>query len=224
MTGQGETEQALTARAVAGDKQALACLLLRHHDRLEQWIAPRLPDDLQGLLTPEDVLQEAFVGAFQSIGDFEPRGTGAFFSWLRAIAWHRILDLAKVHRAAKRGRGRAASVPRATPDSTRSVVALLDLVAVDEHTPSRSAAGHEEIAALQVALAGLEEDYREALRLRYIEGLPVGAVAVRLGRTDGAIHMLCHRALRKMSEALKYLRSTSTGNSARSKGPSGGRR
>ncbi len=78
-------------------------------------------------------------------------------------------------------------------------MALLDLVAVDVHTPSQSVASHE---AVQVAMAGLKDDYREALHLRYITGLPVTEVASRMNRTDRAVQMLCHRGLQKLRAAL----------------------
>jgi RNA polymerase sigma-70 factor (ECF subfamily) len=73
---------------------------------------------------------------------------------------------------------------------------------VDERTPSRSAAGHEAVRAVQVGLAGLKSDYREALRLRYIEGLPVAEVAARMDRTERAVHMLCHRGLQCLRAAV----------------------
>ena len=62
-----------------------------------------------------------------------------------------------------------------------------------------------------MALAGLDEPYREAIRLRYIERLKVTEIAERLKKTEGAAQMLCHRGLRKLKEALgrasRYLSS-----------------
>jgi RNA polymerase sigma-70 factor (ECF subfamily) len=72
-------------------------------------------------------------------------------------------------------------------------------VAVTSRTPSASAAGHEAVSAIQSALELLPADYREALQLRYIEGLPMAEVAARLKRTEGAVQMLCQRALKQLA-------------------------
>jgi len=195
------TEQQWVTRAVAGDQAALEHLLVSHYDRLAAEVGRKLPTALRGVIAAEDVLQEAFVVAFREIGRFEPRGPDSFHHWLAAIAKHRLLDLVKAQRRAKRGGGRVALEAEArSPEE--SMVGLLELLNAHEHTPSRSAAGHEAISAVQVALAGLKEDYRQALQLRYIEGLPVAEVANRMGRTERAVHMLCHRGLQRLHESL----------------------
>ncbi len=195
------TEMELASRAAQGDAAALEQLLVQHYDRLLTELTPKLPAEFRSVLTAEDVLQEAFVVAFREIAAFVPQGPGSFHAWLAAIAQHRLLDLAKGLRAAKRGGGRAGVDVHAAAGDT-SIVSLLEALRVDLHTPSRSAAGHEAVRAIHVGLAGLREDYREALRLRYIEGLSVTDTAARLGRTERAVHMLCHRALRELRKFL----------------------
>jgi RNA polymerase sigma-70 factor (ECF subfamily) len=195
------TEEDLVHQAVAGHEAALERLLLTHYDRLAAEISRKLPDEFRGVIAADDVLQEAFVVAFREIGSFVPQGPGAFHAWLAAIAQHRLLDLVKGQRAAKRGGGRVALTGHAaSPDE--SLVGLLEVLNVQEQTPSRSVARREAVSAVQVGLAGLKDDYREALRLRYIEGLPVAEVAARLGRTEHAVHMLCHRGLQQLHAAL----------------------
>jgi RNA polymerase sigma factor (sigma-70 family) len=51
-------------------------------------------------------------------------------------------------------------------------------------------------------LEQLEADYREALRLRHVKGLSVGEVARQMGRSDGAVKMLCNRALKQLCEQM----------------------
>jgi RNA polymerase sigma-70 factor, ECF subfamily len=194
-------EQDLVVQAVAGDPSALERLLLAHYERLATHIAHRLPQNLRAVIAPEDVLQETFVCAFREIGRFTPREPSSFYNWLATIAEHRLSDLVKAQRAAKRGGGRVA-VPPTVKSDAESLVGLLELLCVSERTPSRSAAGHEAVGAVQVALAGLRDDYREVLRLRYIENLPAADIAQRMGRTEHAVHMLCHRALEELRAAL----------------------
>jgi len=193
----------LLTSAIGGDQAALTCLLLEHRRRLIRMVAARMPGDLRGAVSPEDVVQEAFIEAFRRIRRFEPRGAAAFGAWLMTIARNRLLGAIKARRAAKRGGGRPAAGPWPW-SSDRSVATLLDRVAAYTHTPSRSAAGHEAAAILQVALAGLKAEYRDVLRLRYLEGLPAADVAKKMRRTEGAVRMLCGRAMKKVQEAMGH--------------------
>ena len=76
-------------------------------------------------------------------------------------------------------------------------------LAVYERTPSRSALAHEMIGTLQRSMQNLPEDYREAVRLRYIEGMQVIEIAGRMNRTDRAVHMLCNRGLKALRLELR---------------------
>lgn len=204
---EAESEQQRVERAIAGDVVALNRLLLDSYRRLHARILKKIPARLQTLVAPEDIIQESLAEAYRSIKQFRPTGDDSFFRWLAVIADHRLVDAIRAQRAAKRGGDRTPLSP--ADRGVSSVATLIDLLAVSEHTPSRSARGHEAGAAIQVALASLSPDYRKALQLRYLESLPVAAVAARMGRTESAIHKLCSRALldlrSAMGEAAQYL-------------------
>jgi RNA polymerase sigma-70 factor, ECF subfamily len=184
-------------RAVAGDRAALEGLLAAYYPRLAAQFTPGIPADLRGALGVEDVLQEAFVDVFQAIGDARAKCGQQFYAWLAAIVEHRMVDLIRGARAARRGGGWSP-----LDAQSASMVCMLEQVAVHSRTPSTSAAGHEVVAAIQGALGSLPEDYREAVRLRYIEELPVVDVAARMSRTEVAVQMLCHRGLRQLAVAM----------------------
>lgn len=195
----------LVQQAIAGEPLALDRLLLDSYGKLLARVDQKLPAELRSVISPEDIIQDVFSQAFRGIAGFQPDGDDAFYRWLTAISDNRVVDAVRAHNAAKRGGGRAA----AEGPGRSSVVALIDLLAVNEWTPSRSAGGHEASAAIQVALAGLKGEYREALELRYLEGLSVADTAARLGKTEPAIHKLCSRGLQalreSMGEAARYL-------------------
>jgi RNA polymerase sigma-70 factor (ECF subfamily) len=48
------------------------------------------------------------------------------------------------------------------------------------------------------ALDTLPEDQREALRLRYLVGLPSKEIAVKLGKSDGAVRVMLTRGLSRL--------------------------
>ena len=52
------------------------------------------------------------------------------------------------------------------------------------------------------ALGSLPEDQREALRLRYVDGLPTKDIAQRLRKTDGAVRVMLTRSLDKLQQIL----------------------
>jgi RNA polymerase sigma factor (sigma-70 family) len=79
---------------------------------------------------------------------------------------------------------------------------MLERVAIHERTPSRSAADHEMVAAVQNALDDLKDDYRTALRCRYVEGLTAAETGARMGRSEGAVLKLCERALQRLTERI----------------------
>ena len=199
--GPGASQRDLLDLAVRGDRPALQRLLLGCHDRLVGTIAERIPAKLRRVVAAEDVLQEVYIEACRRIGDFQPRGHDSFHHWLAGIARHRLINAIKAQQTAKRG-GATGQVEMNLRSSSGSVAALIDEFARYDRTPSQSASGHESEQAVRVGLAGLREDYRRAIELRYIQGLPVKDVAAAMGRTDRAIHMLCHRGLRELRAVL----------------------
>src|SRR5262245_50379161 len=118
----------LAAKAVAGDEAALSNLLFRHHERLVAEIGGKLPADLQGSVSAEDIAQEAYVVAFQRIASFNPEDHERFYPWLAAIARNRLMDAVKAQRAAKRGGGRVAVAGTQASDD-EEMVHLLEVLA-----------------------------------------------------------------------------------------------
>jgi RNA polymerase sigma-70 factor (ECF subfamily) len=194
------TDAELVATAVAGDVVALERLLLAHYDWLAQQIAARLPARLQSTQAVEDILQLTFLQAFRDIGRFVPRPDAAFGDWLAQIAENRLLDAIRQHDCLKRGGGRAAVVSAAADDSR--LVPVLDWVAAEEPTASSVVARGEALAALNVAIAGLEADQREAICQRLLEGKSLEETAAALGRTPDAVRGLVHRGKQALREAM----------------------
>lgn len=154
---------------------------------------------MRSLVAPEDLLQETFVEVFRQIREFEPQGRAAFVRWLIMVADGRLIQAIRRHSALKRGGARPALDAMAGGSSD---IPLLEILDVDTHSPSRSVAGHEIEAAVQAALLRIKPEYRDAVRMRYIEGLSVSEVAARMGKTDWSVHKLCTRGFAAMRAAL----------------------
>jgi RNA polymerase sigma factor (sigma-70 family) len=63
-------------------------------------------------------------------------------------------------------------------------------------------ARRDAVLAVQVAVAGLPADQREAVRLHLLEGKSLQETAVAMDRTKSAVRSLIHRGKQKLSEAL----------------------
>ena len=131
----------------------------------------------------EDVVQDAFVSAWRSIGSFE--GT-AFKAWLFRIARNRAID---VFRAKKR-RG---ELPLEPPDDDGGDGSWAEPVAGGPELAD-IAAGAEALAAVQRALATVPVEQRDALLLRDVEGFSYEEIATITGSELGTVKSRIHRA------------------------------
>jgi len=182
-------------------------VLLVHSDRLSSYLGRHLPVELRGLIEPQDVLQDTFFEAFQRLPEFVADEDDAAYRWLLTIARHRLIDLIRGYRSAKRG----GAARKFSMEEFRhsSVVVLLQDLAVYNRTPSQSASRREVVAMVEHSLHMLKIDYREAVRLRYLEGLSLKDTAMRMKRTEDSAQKLCERALAalraEMRTASRYL-------------------
>jgi RNA polymerase sigma-70 factor (ECF subfamily) len=117
------------------------------------------------------------------------------------LAERRIID---AHRryfgAAKRDAGREVPLGAPSPDSSHA--GIIDMLVASMTTASQAFSRNLREVRLAEAMAALPELQREALRLRYVEGLPSKEIAERLGKTDGAIRVMLTRSLSKLQELL----------------------
>lgn len=193
----GEPDDALLARARAGDDDALGALLERHAGALRRSVAGRIPRRLRHLLSEEDVLQQTYTDAFLDLARFRPVGDGAFGAWLRALARANLTDAVRALEAEKRGEAR-----RVHPGGLeQSLSGLFDALAAESRTtPSRGAARGEAAERVRAAVARLPEDWRRVVELYDLEGRGVEETAAALGRSPGATWLLRNRAHRRLRE------------------------
>src|SRR5262249_51214844 len=148
---------------------ALEQLLYIYLPTLERFVEPRIPADIRGQIGTDDLVQEILAQAFRDFHSYQYRDEVGFLPWLRAIAEHRLVDTIKHIRRKKRG-GDHHQLSAADLAKTSAIATLIDLVGHDSHAPDKSAARREAEQAIQVALAGLPEDQREAIRRNCLQG------------------------------------------------------
>jgi RNA polymerase sigma-70 factor (ECF subfamily) len=190
----------LAKRIREGDGQALAPFLDLTRPQLLAYIAGQMSDALRSKVEPEDLAQEVNVEAVRTFGKFE-LGDRDPFGWLCHIAERRIIDAHRRYFSAqKRAGGREVALQAPLDDSQHAGV--IDLLVASMTTASQVFSRNQREHLLIEALAKLPSEQRDALRMRYVEGLPSKEIAARLGKSDGAVRVMLTRTLKVLQDLL----------------------
>ena len=177
------SDEALAARAAAGDDSAFETIVSRYQARVFR-LACRLTSDTEA----PDVLQETFLQVYRHLSSF--RGESQFGTWVYRIATNAAL----MHRRATARRPAEPLdlyLPRFDADGTHAATpAELQVVSqTDELLDRRLLAGKA-----REGIARLPDVYREAFVLRDLEDVPTAEVAQALGIEPAAVRQRVHRA------------------------------
>ena len=167
-------------RAAQRDRAAFATLYRRYLDRVYGYCFYLLGDHHDA----EDATERTFLSALAAIDRYRDEGA-SFRSWLFRIAHN---QLANVLRA--RARQRAAPLDE---------VAEPGIAASD---PARLVDLADEVHRLRAAVGSLSDDRRQVVVLRFVDGLSAREIGEVLGRSEGAVRVLQHRALRELAGIL----------------------
>ncbi|KKL04973.1 hypothetical protein LCGC14_2610730 [marine sediment metagenome] len=167
-------EWELVQRAQTLDEGALASLYSTFYPRIYNYVFLHLGD----VQTAEDLVSEVMLKVLESIKKYQFKGT-PFSAWVFRIARNKLIDL---HRRRKR----------------RGEVNLTEPLAAMQVTPQVMAERALDRGQLHLALKYLTEDQRQVIVLKFIEGFDNASVARILGRSEGAIKSLQHRALNSL--------------------------
>ena len=166
-------------RAAQADPAAFGALYRRYLDRVYGYCFYLLGDHHDA----EDATERTFLAALGAIRRFHDQGA-SFRSWLFRIAHNQVANALRT-RARRR-------------------TARLDLVPepVGEPDPADRAGAADDARRIRRALATLSDDRRQVVVLRFVDGLSAREIGVALGRSEGAVRVLQHRALRELAGLL----------------------
>jgi RNA polymerase sigma-70 factor, ECF subfamily len=177
------SDEALAARAAAGDDLAFEAIVERYQGRI-YGLACRLTSEADA----PDVLQETFLQMYRHLESF--RGESRFGTWLYRIATNAAL----MHRRAK---------ARRPAESLDAFLPRFDDAGIHTETPAalQVAAHADELLDRQVLaekargiIAQLPDLYREAFVLRDLEDMSTAEVAAVLGVEPATVRQRVHRA------------------------------
>lgn len=165
-------EQNLIDRAKAGDISAFADLAESCRLRLFRRAIVLTGNATDG----EDLLQEAFVSAFESLHTFQ--GKSSFYTWIYTILNRRAID-----RYRKMGKGKGEKVlelPGSLEDGT---------IRIPEEFEKT-----EEQTLIRQAVHALPARYRNLVIMHYFEELSIAEMGEILGQPEGTIKSSLFRA------------------------------
>jgi len=182
-------------RIQEGDEAAARALFERYAPALRNQVRRSMPPAMRRKVAESDVIQEAYLAAFLSLGNFEDRGEGAFRSWLARILQHKLHDEVRRYFGTSM---RDARREQSVAGQSLPAVAGRDT----DPSPSMQAMASEERAALWQAVQDLPADYAEIIRLVHRDGLTLTEAATRMGRKPDAVRKLYGRAVARLTEGL----------------------
>lgn len=170
---------ATIAAITGGDPTAMQALYDLYATQLFRYCLFRVGD----AEAAQDIVQDVFVQAWHGLRTFQYRGEPALVAWLHKIASNAVINYVR-----KRQRQPSVSL---NADGEWSQLSGADM--------ARSICERLE---LRQAIKRLSPDQQHVVALRYFAGLSNAEAAMVLGRSEGAIKALHHRALLRLHQLL----------------------
>ena len=174
-----EGEEKLIREAKEGKKEAFAKLYDHYVAPIYRFIYLKV----SGREEVEDLTHEVFLNAWQNLHGYRFRGF-PFSSWLYQITRNRIIDYYRTRRNHVR-------LENIDPESVK-ISNPIELVLDQEFNLER----------VLVAIKQLNSDQQDVLIMRFVEDLSHQEIAQILGKSDGAVRLIQHRAINELKKIL----------------------
>ncbi|MEM9383288.1 MAG: sigma-70 family RNA polymerase sigma factor [Planctomycetota bacterium] len=183
--------------AGTGD-DGLAAELSQLSGRLELLVAHLAGGALRRRVGVEDLTQDVLVRLLDAESARGLRGE-ELWRYARSVARSVVVDAARRLRHAPR---RSSSIAGAgVGEGSTAAPSVASARAASGPGPGTLAGGREQHARLVSAFDGLAPEHRRVIGLRRFEGLSAAETAVRMGRSEAAVHSLFRRALAAWADA-----------------------
>ena len=170
------SDEEIVDRVKGGEVALYEIIMRRYNQRLYRVARAVLRDDAEA----EDVMQDAYVRAYQHLDQFA--GRSLFSTWLTRIALHEALSRLRL-------RNRNQQFDDTGRDGESSMNNMVESSPDPEQNASRAELSH----LLEEALLGLPEQYRTVVMLRDVEGMSTAETASALDLTEDNVKIRLHR-------------------------------
>lgn len=172
-------EGKLIARAIRGEASAFGSLYDHYQPKIYRFIAVKVSRREDA----EDLTHQVFLNAWRNIKGYEDLGF-PFSSWLYRIARNQIIDH---YRTLKKNVG----LEEIDNDPVFSQPS-------PERETEKELSNEEVTAAIRL----LKQDYQDVIIMRFVEEFSIKEVAAALGRSEGAVKLLQHRAIKSLKDVI----------------------
>lgn len=190
-----EDLQLLTQAAARGDRGAVATLIERYLPELRAFVRLQAGPLIRARESTSDLVQSVCREVLQHEERFQHGSEGAFKQWLFTTAKRKIFNRREYYLAEKR------DVLRNLPADRDGESALLACYKTFS-TPSARADAREQLERVESAFEQLTEDQREVILLAHVTGLSRAEIGEQMGKSEGSVRVLLHRALARLSGLL----------------------
>jgi len=171
-------------RSCAGDAGAFGHLVERYRSRLLTAVTRSVGQQS----VAEDIVQEAFVRAFEAMSRFQ--GRSSFYTWLYRIAFNLVASKSRRERS------------RPNPGGP---IPVDEVQASESMNPRAQAEAEEQRQLIRQAISDLPEIFRLPLVLRDIEGMNYDQISEVLRLPTGTVKSRIHRARMELRDRLRDL-------------------
>lgn len=171
-------DQDLLARAIQGDAEAFGDLYERHLDEILRYVFYRVANRSEA----EDLTETVFLKAWEALPRFASSKVN-----LRALLYRIAHNVVVDHYRMR----------KATPT-------LFDVPLRDDHpSPEQRVQTREQNQRLAQAIQSLDANLQNVIICRFINGLSHSETAQIMGKREGHVRVLQHRALKKLRQWLE---------------------
>ena len=143
----------------------------------------------------EDIVQQTFAKAVRAFGSFRGKTQAEFEAWIGRIHRNHLIDV--LRRTRPEELGQQSLNDAIGDDAATSVIHWLE-PAQQGKTPSNMVIEGETALRLAAIIERLPPDQRDAVRMKYLEGITLAEIAVRLNRSAEAVAGLTRRGLARL--------------------------
>lgn len=188
--------------AKRGNNEALGQLLQQYHGYLLMLAHRYLSERLRRRIDPADIVQVTCLEAKRDLNAFRGETPSEFAGWLRGMLKNNVASAVTRHITTQKRSLKREVQPGKTAEDDSAGGGWLQQMPGSTTSPSGVAIREEAAIALLEALHQLPETQAEAIRLRYMEGLPLSEIVERMGKTEMAVAGLLKRGLQKLRTIL----------------------
>jgi RNA polymerase sigma-70 factor, ECF subfamily len=170
-------------RVLAGDAASFELLMRRYNQRMFRVVRSMLGNDLEA----EDVVQDAYVRAFEHLGQFANRAK--FSTWLIKIAVHEA--------TARMRRNKPVQLVDLSDPHNSGIEPLMESQSAEQQASIKELGG-----VLTQAIDNLPNDLRTVFTMRVIEEIDTEATAACLDISESNVKVRLHRARSLLRESI----------------------